>query len=57
MISPRNLNIIYTNYSKNNEKTEKIKDYNSIVNKILELSTPYSMMPSQNPHKKIHKNN
>lgn len=46
-ISPRELNSIYSEFSRNSEKKVYKKDYNEMVDKILELSTTYSIMPQK----------
>lgn len=45
-ISPREINAIYNGYSKDCQVMEHKKNYNSIVDKILELSSTYTMMPA-----------
>ena len=47
MISPRELNRIYTNYSKNCQNRTQKKNYNEMVDNIIDLSITYSIIPAK----------
>lgn len=46
-LSPREINSIYCRYTRNAQKPSASKDFNTMVDKILELSTTYSMMAGE----------
>jgi hypothetical protein len=46
-LSPRAINTIYNNYTRDCQKSSLSKNYNAMVDRILELSTTYSMMPGE----------
>jgi hypothetical protein len=51
-LSPRAINTIFRNYSRDCLKVVHSKNYNCMVDRILELSTTYSMIPGEVKHKK-----
>lgn len=50
-ITPREINQIYGRYSKGSQEIETKKDYNDMVDKIMDLSATYSMMTSHKNEK------
>lgn len=50
-ITPREINQIYGQYSKGCQEIETKKDYNDMVDKIMDLSATYSMMTSHKNEK------
>jgi hypothetical protein len=53
-LSPRTINEVYAQYTRNCQKVSTTKNYNKMVDQIMELSTTYSMIPgdSRDPKKK-----
>lgn len=54
-ISPRAINTLYSQFSKDCQKNNSAKNYNCMVDRILELSTTYSMMPGDSKQGKSKK--
>lgn len=48
-LSPRAVNQLYSTYSRNCQQTCEPKNYNKMVDQIMELSTSYSMIPAGEP--------
>lgn len=46
-LSPRDINTLFTNYAKDCQQNPLSKNYNTMVDRILQLSTTYSMMPGE----------
>lgn len=46
-LSPRVINTLYSQFTRDCQQIEQIKNYNRMVDNILELSTTYSMIPGE----------
>ena len=46
-MAPREINQLYSKYSRNCQEFSNKKDYNSLVDTIIELSTTYSIIPGK----------
>jgi hypothetical protein len=46
-LSPREINLSYSRYTKNCQQSTRSKNYNHLVDQIMELSTTYAMIPGE----------